>query len=82
LFEAEGSEIYLKPVSKYVKTGEPLDFYAVIASAAEINETAIGYRISSKSRNSDEHFGIKINPPKSEKVTFSSEDYIIVLSES
>ena len=59
LFEAEGSEIYLKPVSRYVKTGEAVDFYTVLASAAELNESAIGYRISSKSSNSDEHFGVK-----------------------
>ncbi len=81
LFEAEGSEIYLKPVSRYVKTGEAVDFYTVLASAAELNESAIGYRISSKSSNSDEHFGVKINPAKSQRVVFSEEDFIIVLSE-
>ena len=81
LFEAEGSEIYLKPVSRYVKTGEAVDFYTVLASAAELNESAIGYRISSKSSNSDEHFGVKINPAKSQKVVFSEKDFIIVLSE-
>lgn len=81
LFEAEGSEIYLKPVSRYVKTGQAVDFYTIVASAAELNETAIGYRISSKSDNSDERFGVNINPNKSESVVFSEQDYIIVLSE-
>ena len=81
LFEAEGSEIYLKPVSRYVKIGQAFDFYTVIASAAELNESAIGYRITSKSGNSEERFGVEINPKKSENVIFNQEDFIIVLSE-
>lgn len=81
LFESEGSEIYLKPVSRYVKTGVPIDFYTVVASAAALNESAIGYRISSLSDNSDEHFGVKINPAKSAQVVYSPEDFIVVLSE-
>ncbi len=81
LFEADGSEIYLKPVSRYVKTGQAVDFYTVVASAAELNESAIGYRISSQSGDSESHFGVKINPNKSETVTFHAEDFIIVLSE-
>jgi len=81
LFEADGSEIYLKPVSRYVKTGEAMNFYTVLESAAQLNESVIGYRISSESSNSDEHFGVKINPSKSDSITFSEEDYIIVLAE-
>jgi len=30
LFQEEGSEIYLKPVSNYVKTGVPVNFYTVL----------------------------------------------------
>lgn len=81
LFEAEGSEIYLKPVSGFVKTGSPVSFYTVLESAAELGQTAIGYRISSQSSNPDVHFGVKINPKKSDSVTFSEEDFIIVLAE-
>lgn len=81
LFEAEGSEIYLKPVSKYVKTGIPVNFYQVLESAARQNESAIGYRITARSRDIDNHFGVKINPPKSAEVTFADDDYIIVLAE-
>lgn len=81
LFEADGSEIYLKPVSRYVKPDEDMDFYTVLESAAQLNETAIGYRISAESDNTEEHFGVKLNPKKSQKVNFSADDYIIVLSE-
>jgi ion channel POLLUX/CASTOR len=81
LFQSEGSEIYLKPVSGYVKTGVPMDFYTIAASAAELHESAIGYRITREAQNPDQTYGVYLNPDKSEKVTFSSEDLIIVLSE-
>jgi len=81
LFEAEGSEIYLKPVSRYVKTGVPVNFYTVVESAAQINESAFGYRISSQAQDSDKAFGVYMNPDKSKTVTFSPDDYIIVLAE-
>lgn len=81
LFEADGSEIYLKPASRYVKTGQPVNFYTVAESAAQLNESAIGFRISSQSSDSDQHFGVRINPDKSQKVTFGEDDYVIVLAE-
>lgn len=81
LFEAEGSEIYLKPVSRYVKTGESVNFYTVLESAAQLNETAIGYRISSLSSDSEKHFGVTINPQKDKLVKFTEDDFIIVVAE-
>ena len=81
LFEADGSEMYLKPVSRYVKPGELVNFYTVLESAAQLGETAIGYRISSQSSDSDKHFGVTINPEKSESVKYRSEDFIIVVAE-
>ena len=81
LFKAEGSEIYLKPVSRYVKTGQLLNFYTILESAAQLNETAIGYRISSLSSDSDKHFGVTLNPNKSNTVKFSEDDFIIVVAE-
>jgi len=81
LFEAEGSEIYLKPVSRYVKTGESVNFYTVTESAAQLNETAIGYRISSQSSDSEKHFGVNINPIKSSTMKYSEDDFIIVVAE-
>jgi voltage-gated potassium channel Kch len=81
LFEAEGSEIYLKPVGRYVKTGQAVNFYTVLESAAQLNETAIGYRISSLSGDSDKHFGVALNPNKANSVKFSEDDFIIVVAE-
>jgi ion channel POLLUX/CASTOR len=81
LFEAEGSEMYLKPVSRYVKTGESVNFYTILESAAQLGETAIGYRISAQSADSDNHFGVTINPVKSSSMKYSAEDFIIVVAE-
>lgn len=81
LFEADGSEIYLKSVNNYVKTGEPVNFYTIVESAAQMNHTAIGYRIVSQSQQAEHNFGVKINPAKSQTITFSPEDCIIVLAE-
>jgi len=58
-----------------------MDFCTITASAAALNESAIGYRITSEAQNPDQKYGVHLNPNKSEKVTFSSDDLIIVLSE-
>ncbi len=81
LFDADGSEIYIKPAREYVKVGEPINFYTVLESAARKNEVAIGYRIVKESKNSNKGYGVYVNPKKSESFTLSQEDRIIVLSE-
>lgn len=80
-FDAEGSEIYLKPVTDYVKTGVEMDFYTVLESAAQKGDVAFGYRIHKYAYNPREFYGVRINPKKSEKIVFSPEDKIIVLAE-
>jgi Trk K+ transport system NAD-binding subunit len=82
MFDPEGSEIYLKPISGYVATGQPVNFATVIESARRRNETAIGYRIMTDAGNAEKSYGIRTNPKKSEKVVFAPEDRVIVVSES
>jgi hypothetical protein len=81
LFDADGSEIYIKPAREYVQVGEPMNFYTILESAARKNEVAIGYRVISKSRNADEQYGVVLNPKKSDTFTLSIDDTVIVLSE-
>ncbi len=81
LFDPDGSEIYLKPVSRYIKTGIPVNFYTVVKSAAQLNEVALGYRITSRRNNADLDYGITVNPVKGESVSFNKDDMIIVLAE-
>ncbi len=81
LFDSEGSEIYLKNVEDYVKTGFEMNFYTVIESASRKGHTAIGYRIVKETYNYEKNYGIRVNPEKSKKIKFSPGDKIIVLAE-
>lgn len=81
LFDATGSEIYIKPAREYVKVGEPMNFYTILESAARKNEVAIGYRLIKESKDATKGYGVYVNPPKSKKFTLSADDMIIVLSE-
>jgi hypothetical protein len=81
LFKAEGSEIYLKPASRYIAVNTDVDFYTIVANAAAIQESAIGYRISALNDDLEHNFGIKLNPKKDETIRLSANDFVIVLSE-
>jgi voltage-gated potassium channel Kch len=80
LFDADGSEIYIKPAREYAKVGIPINFYTVLESAARKNEVAIGYRITSEAKKPD-NYGVYVNPKKYEEFTLHDEDMVIVLSE-
>lgn len=82
LFEAEGSEIYLKPITDYVYPGHPMSFYTLAESAFARGETAIGYRIIANQFDPKKGYGIVINPDKRAMVTFAPGDRVIVLAEN
>lgn len=81
LFEADGSEIYLRPASDYVKLGEELNFYTVLQAGIERGEVVIGYRLAADFRDSEAAYGLHLNPKKSERLAFEDGDMIIVLAE-
>jgi voltage-gated potassium channel Kch len=81
LFDAEGSEIYLKPAEDYVAAGREVNFYTVAESARRRGETAIGYRLERHAGDAARAYGVRVNPPKPETVTFQPEDKIVVLAE-
>jgi voltage-gated potassium channel Kch len=82
IFDPEGAEIYLKPVSDYVTPGTPVNFYTVVEAARRRGETALGYRITAEANDASKAYGVRTNPKKSEAITFASEDKIIVIAES
>lgn len=82
LFDPEGSEIYLKPAADYVAFGQPLNFYTVVEAARQRGEIAIGYRVLADEKNADKAYGVKVNPKKSEMITFTEGDRVIVLAEN
>ncbi len=81
LFDADGSEIYVKPASEYVELGKEVDFYTVTESAARQNQVAIGYKIHALQHASDKGYGVVVDPKKSNKITFVENDKIIVIAE-
>ncbi|MBV8856403.1 MAG: NAD-binding protein [Acidobacteria bacterium] len=81
LFRSEGSEIYLKPAKDYVPAGRAVNFYTVAEAARRRGHTAIGYRLERHADDASRAHGVRVNPPKSEAVTFQPEDKIIVLAE-
>jgi hypothetical protein len=81
IFDPEGAEIYLKPISDYVSLGESINFYTVVEAARRRGETAIGYRLEKEAGDAGKSYGVHTNPKKSEQVIFTSEDKLIVIAE-
>lgn len=81
IFDANGSEIYLKDVKEYVKLGAVVNFRTVIEAACSKNQVAIGYRLNEHSDNPGKNFGIILNPKKEDMVSFTDGDKVVVISE-
>lgn len=75
LLSLEGSEIYVKPIKDYIKTNHEVNIYTLIEAAARKDEIFIGYKITELGSK-----GIVINPLKNSSLTFSDNDFIIVVS--
>ena len=82
IFDPEGAEIYLKPVSDYVAPGTSVNFYTVVEAARRRGETPLGYRITAEANDAGKAYGVHTNPKKSEMVTFAPEDKVIVIAEN
>lgn len=81
LFDASGSEIYLKSAERYVQLGQPINFQTVVEAARRRWETAIGYRVAAQSQEPPT-FGIVLNPDKAAPLTLHPGDRVIVLAEN
>ena len=82
VFDPEGAEIYLKPISDYVSLGEAVNFYTVVEAARRRGETALGYRLEKEASEAGKSYGVHTNPKKSEAVVFTSDDKVIVIAEN
>ncbi|MBO5137848.1 MAG: hypothetical protein J6B81_05085 [Spirochaetaceae bacterium] len=78
LLSEEGSELYMKNVSRYVECGSNMNFYTVCASAARYGEVAIGY----KKIINENDFEIVLNPAKNETFSFTEKDSLILVAEN
>jgi voltage-gated potassium channel Kch len=79
LFDPEGSEIYVKPATDYVAPGKPVNFYTVVEAARRRGHCAIGY--ISTGGNGAHKTSVVVNPAKSDQITFSAADRVVVLAE-
>ncbi len=77
ILDADGSELYMKPVNRYVKTGVPVSMYAVTQAGAQYGEIVLGYKKFVDGGEAE----IVTNPPKSHQITFNHEDCLIVIAE-
>ncbi len=82
LFDPDGAEVYLKPMSEYVVPGQEVNTTTVIVAAQRRGEIAIGFRIAAHSSDADKAYGCVINPPKDMLHTFTDADRVIVLANS
>ncbi len=82
LFDPEGAEIYLKPVTHYVRADVAMTYATVVEAARRRGEVAIGYRVAVLASDPEKHHGVALNPSKSDRVTFAGADQVIVLAKS
>jgi voltage-gated potassium channel Kch len=82
IFDADGSEIYLKPATEYVAADREVTYSTIVAAARSRGEVAIGYRLAAHANDRDRAFGVTVNPSKAERLRFGADDRVIVLSES
>ncbi len=76
LLSEGGSTIYMKPITRYVRTDEAVDYYTLGASAARYGEVAIGYKKVAE----DGSFTIELNPRSKEATRFTDNDDVIVVA--
>jgi voltage-gated potassium channel Kch len=81
LFDADGSEIYLKPAERYVRLGQTINFQTVVEAARLRGESAIGYRVAAQSHRAPS-YGIVLNPNKPMPVTLHRGDRVVTLAEN
>ena len=83
LFSADGSELYIKPISLYFpleRIGK-LTFADCVLAAQHRNEVCIGVRISAQSRDKDKNFGIDLVPRMNKRLNLTFSDSLITLAD-
>ena len=81
MFDASGSEVYLRPAEEYTQLGDETTFREVVEYARNRGETAIGYRRRALHDNAEEQYGVLVNPGKSTQLKVERGDRVIVFAE-
>lgn len=81
LLSAGGTEICLKPASRYVEPGVPCSFRDLQYSAQAMMETALGVRLAIPPGGGAGGHGVILNPGRSETWRFGADDRVVVLAQ-
>lgn len=83
LFSADGSELYIKPISLYFlpeRLGK-LTFADCVLAAQARDELCIGVKIGAVARNKEKNFGINLVPSLDKQLNLTLDDALITLAE-
>ena len=82
LFDEDGSQIYLKPLSVYFDDmPESLSFADCMAIALKRDEICLSIKIKELELKKDENFGVQLVPDKKKTYQLNGDDCLIVLAE-
>lgn len=82
IFEEDGSEIYLKPLSLYFETiPQELSFADLILIAKKRNEICIGVKLKHQEDDLMQNQGVQLIPEKNTTFKLTPNDCLVVLSE-
>jgi voltage-gated potassium channel Kch len=81
LLDADGSEIYLRPVDEYVRLGSETSFATLVEAARRRDESAIGYRVAAHAHDPAAQYGVVVNPAKAATYVPAAGDRLVVLAE-
>ncbi len=81
LFDADGSELYIKKASKYIQPDKAVNYYTLVEAAKRKNEIVIGYVIAAEQKDAKKDYGIYLNPSKATMVSLGEMDGLIVIAE-
>lgn len=80
LMNAHANEIYLKPAERYARNLATCTFADVMRGAANLGELAIGVKFRVPTGADVVNHGIRINPPREERLSLDPQDAVIVIS--
>jgi voltage-gated potassium channel Kch len=81
LFDAGGSEVYLREAAEYVALGGEVSFATIQEAAQRRGEVAMGYRLAVQADDKAAAYGVVLNPGRDARVSLALADRVIVLAE-
>ena len=81
LLSAGGTEICLKPASRYVEPGVPCSFRDLQYSAQAMMETALGVRLAASPERGTGGHGVVLNPDRGATWRLGNDDRVVVLAQ-